>query len=169
MFNYPEVYNRLNVELGIIIFMKKNGEVRVMLGTRNLNIASYAFAIEGQTVKNSLAGHDNRCNIKNGNIAVMDVMIGEARSFNIERLVYITYLGNTLLQITNDHLLHEIDLECCKNVQRECVRYMKSCQPLIRYSTTSSEKFDPKVEYIALNCLKCCNSFITLNINPYYI
>ena len=93
MFNYPEVYNRLNVELGIIIFMKKNGEVRVMLGTRNLNIASYAFAIEGQTVKNSLAGHDNRCNIKNGNIAVMDVMIGEARSFNIERLVYITYLG----------------------------------------------------------------------------
>lgn len=93
MFNYPEVYNRLNIELGIIIFMKKNGEVRVMLGTRNLNIASYAFAIEGQTVKNSLAGHDNRCNIKNGNIAVMDVMIGEARSFNIERLVDITYLG----------------------------------------------------------------------------
>lgn len=93
MFNYPEVYNRLNIELGIIIFMKKNGEVRVMLGTRNLNIASYAFAIEGQTIKNSLAGHDNRCNIKNGNIAVMDVMIGEARSFNIERLVDITYLG----------------------------------------------------------------------------
>lgn len=82
MANYAEVFSRLNYELGIITFFKKNGDIRVMLGTRNMNIISLKYGFQGK----ELGGHDTRCNIKNGNIAVFDMVIGEARSFNIDRI-----------------------------------------------------------------------------------
>ena len=66
---YPEVFSRLTFETAIVTFIKKNGEVRVMLCTRN------------------------RCNINNGNIAVIDLIIGEARSFSITRLVDVQWCG----------------------------------------------------------------------------
>lgn len=88
-FSYPEVFSKLTYETAMIIFMKKNGDVRVMFGTRNLHTVELHWGFQGA----ALGGHDNRCNIKNGNIAVYDLMLGEARSFNIERLVAIEYLG----------------------------------------------------------------------------
>ena len=89
MFNYPEVFSRLTYETAIIIFMKKNGDIRLMLGTRNLRTVELHYGFQGA----ALGGHDNRCNINNGNIAVIDLMLGDARSFNIGRLVDIQYLG----------------------------------------------------------------------------
>ena len=86
---YPEVFSRLTFETATIVFLKKNGEVRVMLGTRNLNTVSLLYGFQGQV----LGGHDNRCNINNGNLAVFDMVIGDARSFNIDRVLDIQYAG----------------------------------------------------------------------------
>jgi hypothetical protein len=60
-----------------------------MLGTRNLNTVSILYGFQG----NVLGGHDNRCNINNGNVAVFDMIAGDARSFNIERLLDIQWAG----------------------------------------------------------------------------
>lgn len=86
---YSDVFSRLTYETAILVFMKKNGEIRLMLGTRNLNTVSLRYGFQG----NVLGGHDNRCNINNGNIAVYDLLLGDARSFHIDRLVSIEYLG----------------------------------------------------------------------------
>lgn len=87
--NYAEVYSKLTYETAIIIFLKKNGEIRVMLGTRNLGTVDIKYGFQGQV----LGGHDRRCNINNGNLAVYDLAIGDARSFHIDRLINIEYLG----------------------------------------------------------------------------
>ena len=89
MYNYPEVYSKLLYETALIVFLKKNGEVRIMLGTRNLNTVNLSFGWQA----NELNMQDGRCNINNGNIAVIDMIIGEGRSFNIERVLDIQYAG----------------------------------------------------------------------------
>lgn len=89
MYSYPEVYGRLNFETAAIVFLKKDGTVRLMLGTRNMRTIEINHGFQGK----ALGGHDNRCNINNGNIAVFDLIMGEARSFNIERLQSIYYMG----------------------------------------------------------------------------
>lgn len=86
---YTDVFRRLTYETAGLIFMKKNGDIRLMLGTRNLNTVGLRYGFQGA----ALGGHDNRCNIKNGNIAVFDLFLGDARSFHIDRLVSIEYYG----------------------------------------------------------------------------
>lgn len=86
---YAEVFSKLTYETAAIIFLKKNGEIRVMMGTRNLKTISLMYGFQGR----ALGGHDTRCNINNGNIAVFDLIIGEARSFSIDRLISINYIG----------------------------------------------------------------------------
>lgn len=86
---YAEVFSKLTYETATLIFMKKNGDIRIMLATRNLNTIGIQFGFQG----GALGGHDNRCNINNGNMAIFDIVIGEARSFSIDRLVDIEYYG----------------------------------------------------------------------------
>ena len=86
---YPETFSRLTFETAVIVFLKKNGEVRLMLGTRNLNTVSLLYGFQGA----KLGGHDNRCNITNGNLAVFDLVVGDTRSFNIDRLLSIDFVG----------------------------------------------------------------------------
>lgn len=88
-YTYPEVFSRMTYETAFLIFMKKDGSIRLMLGTRNLSTVSLFWGFQGK----ALGGHDNRCNINNGNIAVFDLVLGEARSFHIDRLVDIQYHG----------------------------------------------------------------------------
>lgn len=98
MYNYPEVFSKLTYETALVTFLKKDGTIRVMLCTRNLDTVSIKYGFQGA----ALGGHDNRCNIKNGNVAVFDLVLGEARSFNIERVVGIYYSGI----ITNEEQLN---------------------------------------------------------------
>lgn len=86
---YADMFSKLTYETAILVFMKKNGDVRLMLGTRNLNTVALKYGFQG----NVLGGHDNRCNIKNGNVAVYDILLGDARSFHIDRLVASEFLG----------------------------------------------------------------------------
>lgn len=89
MYEYTDVFRNLTYQTAAIVFVKRNGEPRVMLATRNLHTAALVYGFKG----NELGGHDNRCSVKNGNIAVIDMVLGQARSFNIERLVSVTYFG----------------------------------------------------------------------------
>lgn len=87
--NYAEVFSRLTYETAFLVFLKKDGSVRLMLGTRNMSTIALNYGFQGK----ALGGHDNRCNINNGNVAVFDLVLGEARSFHIDRLVDINYRG----------------------------------------------------------------------------
>lgn len=89
---YKEIYGKLTFETATVIFVKNNGEIRCMLATRNLDTAGIAWGM----LNTKLIGHDKRCNINNGNISVIDLEIGEPRSFNVERLVSIYYHGEIL-------------------------------------------------------------------------
>ena len=100
---YIDAFRRLTYVTAIIIFMKKNGDFRVMLGTRNLRTVEMKYGFQGA----SLNGHDNRCNIKNGNIAVIDLMLGEARSFSIDRLAEIKYFGEIRKPDELDNIIDE--------------------------------------------------------------
>lgn len=99
--SYAEVFSRLTYETAAIVFLKKDGSVRIMLGTRNLETVRLLYGFQGQT----LGGHDNRCNIKNGNLAVFDMIVGDARSFNIERLLDIQYAGVITTKEQYDNVL----------------------------------------------------------------
>ena len=99
--NYGEVYTRLTYEFAFVKFRKRGGDIRYMLATRNLNGA----ALEHGNLGGLLAGHDKRCNIKNGNMAVIDIIIGECRSFNIQRVLDIQWLGQVETQDEYDTAL----------------------------------------------------------------
>ena len=86
---YAEVFSRLTYETAFLIFLKRDGTVRLMLGTRNLHTVELLYGFKGK----ELGGHDTRCSINNGNIAVFDLVVGEVRAFNIDRLVDITFNG----------------------------------------------------------------------------
>lgn len=89
---YEDIYCRLMSEVAQLIFMKSDGSIRVMLATRSVGIASLYGYDRGYMVA-SLNGHDRRSNKGNGNIGVIDLMIGESRSFNVSRLISITWCG----------------------------------------------------------------------------
>lgn len=87
---YTEAYGRLTFETAVITFLKKNGEIRHLLGTRNLHTVQLLYGWQGT----GFGGHDKRCSIDNGNIAVFDLMIGESRTFSIDRLLDIQFCGD---------------------------------------------------------------------------
>jgi len=87
---YADIYMRLSYETAVVVFLKKDGSVRLLLGTRNLSTISLMYGFQGT----ELGKMDFRCNINNGNIALFDLIIGEARQFNIDRLIDIQFAGN---------------------------------------------------------------------------
>lgn len=128
--NYPEVYSRLNFELGIVIFIKKNGEFRVMLCTRCMSIINMVFGYKG----NVLASHDNRCNIGNGNVAVYDMAIEDARCFNIDRVIDIQWLGPVESKEQYNRMFAEF-VEFRDN-------YIKACTATVDLDSISTETKD---------------------------
>lgn len=83
---YQVLFRELLTHVAEIIFIKANGELRPMLCTRNAILGSlFGFDLPYMTA--NVASHDRRCSIDNGNIAVIDLVIGEGRSFNIDRVV----------------------------------------------------------------------------------
>lgn len=84
---YPEIYDRLNFETFVLFFCKRNGDIRVMLATRNSDTFELIQDSNSGDLIIKLEQHDRRCNINNGNVAVIDLEIKDARSFNINRLI----------------------------------------------------------------------------------
>lgn len=92
MYNYGDTYTNLCFQAAVVSFFKKNGELRTMLCTRDSDMINMCCT-NGNP---GLGGHDKRCNINNGNIAVVDLIIGEARSFNIDRVLHIEYINKPI-------------------------------------------------------------------------
>lgn len=89
MYEYTSIYREITSNAGIFIFMKKDNTIRVMLGTRNIDIAKIKFGwIPGELNK-----MESRCNRDNGNLAVIDLVIGEGRCFNMGRLIWYKPIG----------------------------------------------------------------------------
>ena len=86
---YVQMMHDLTYNLMLIIFVKKNGEERVMLATRNRDI----YRMEYGDTYNAMNGMDNKCSIQNGNIACIDMVIGEARMFNMYRVLQSYIIG----------------------------------------------------------------------------
>jgi len=87
--NYRELHGRLSLATMIITFYKANGEIRPMLCTRNINTAALSYGYLG----NQLSSFSRRCNETNRNIGIIDLIIGEARCFKMDRVVDIQDLG----------------------------------------------------------------------------
>lgn len=102
---YQEVFQMLSYECALITFMKKNGDIRVMLGTRNIQASNLIYDFLG----GALGGHDNRCSLANGNIAVIDLALGDVRSFSINRLIGIEYLGNPTTKEQLDEIFEQFN------------------------------------------------------------
>lgn len=82
---YGQVYSHLNFGVAIVVFFKKNGELRTMLASRSPQYA----AVAGCSDKMAILGHrDKTFNRESGNIAVLDLIKQDARAFNIGRVVY---------------------------------------------------------------------------------
>lgn len=90
-YEYGNTWGRLLTETALVAFMKKDGHARLMLCTRNTDTAKVMWA--DKHLKGLLGGFDHRCNIRNGNIGVIDLAIGDCRSFGIDRVIAIKWLG----------------------------------------------------------------------------
>lgn len=89
---YQEIYRRLLGETAAIVFIKANGTIRVMLGTKSIKAAEM-FGYDRPLMSANLNSHDKRCGVTNGNMSILDLKIGEGRSFNIQRLVSVNWYG----------------------------------------------------------------------------
>ena len=89
MVEYTSLYRTLGINTLLVVFLKKDASIRIMLATRNRRTIELCSEANLQ----QLDGHDKRCGIENGNIAVYDLVIDEARSFNINRVISVTDIG----------------------------------------------------------------------------
>lgn len=108
--DYGETYRRLLNELALVAFIKSNKRTRFMLATRNLRIANLMWP--DNNLKYLLNGFDYRCNIHNKNLAVIDLMIGDCRSFNTDRVTDIRWLGEITDINTLNNILEQVDNIC---------------------------------------------------------
>lgn len=92
--DYRELHSRLGQSTMIITFYKANGEIRPMLCTRNINTAAIGYGYLG----NRLSSFSRKCNENNRNIGVIDLIIGDARCFKLDRLVDAHDLGEITTQ-----------------------------------------------------------------------
>lgn len=88
--DYGKTYGGLNFWAACVVFFKKGGELRVMLASRSRAIA----AIAGCADKVGQLNHrDSRCNIHNKNIGAIDLLLGEVRAFNTERVAWFEWVN----------------------------------------------------------------------------
>lgn len=107
VYEYGNTWGRLLTETALIAFMKKDGHARLMLGTRNTDTAKMMWP--DKHLKGLLGGFDNRCNIGNGNIGVIDLAIGDCRSFGIDRVIAIKWLGELATEDDINNAIEEYE------------------------------------------------------------
>ena len=86
---YSELFVRLQNEVAVVTFLKKNGQVRNMVCTRDYDTLKMLQDYNGY----GLDQIDRRCNIGNKLVGVIDIQIQEARSFSIERVLSLSFAG----------------------------------------------------------------------------
>jgi len=87
---YYELKDAVEKQTIIVSFKKKDGDMRVMIGTRNMDTVN---KVCGKDLLRMLYGFDKRANAENRNIPVVDLAIGEVRTFSIDRMQGYQLLG----------------------------------------------------------------------------
>ena len=102
---YQKAKFLLETGAAVIVFRKKNNELRTMLCTRNLNIASTALG--GQTAR--LNSRNTQKTEASGNLIVCDLVIGETRQIPIPSVVYSIWFNSvsSLLDIEKLFIAYE--------------------------------------------------------------
>ena len=80
---YYKLKEAVETQTIIVSFKKKDGDMRVMIGTRNMDTVMKAC---NRDLLKMLYGFDKRANAQNGNIPVVDLALGEVRTFCVERI-----------------------------------------------------------------------------------
>ena len=101
---YQECYRRLFDEVAGIVFVKANGELRVMLATKNKEIARLVSGADNVDFTYELMKLDRKCNINTGNMSVIDIQLTEGRCFKVERLVDIHFYGTPTTEEEADRI-----------------------------------------------------------------
>lgn len=102
--NRNEVKEALGFGAACLVFRKVNGSYRCMLATRDNSVPR----IEGMQLAHTLNGMDNRNSKHNAEIlSVIDLMIKDARSFRLDKLIYFADLGGIGNQQQLDKLREE--------------------------------------------------------------
>ena len=104
-YSYGEIAFRLSDEAAIVTFRKKDNSIRTMLCTRCVSLLRYFTKDENHMVA-CLNGHDKRCTASNNTLAVIDLVIEEARSFNLDRIEHIQWLGYPQTQEQFDYCMN---------------------------------------------------------------
>lgn len=87
---YAQMLECVGTYTVVVKFKKKDGTTRVLMGTRN---KVTVMQLCNKDLSGMLAGFDKRCNIENYNIPVVDLALGEVRTFCIDRLEAYQVLG----------------------------------------------------------------------------
>lgn len=101
---YSEVFRRLNFETAMVVFIKRNGKVRLMLCSRNPRTAMLGGA---DHLGAAISAHDKKNSIHNGNISAIDLALDEIRAFNIDRVVSLEWFGEINTKEEYDKLMGE--------------------------------------------------------------
>lgn len=97
---------KLQFETAVVVFRKKDKTLRAMLCSRNLRTGMLC-GLDGALVQAMLGSHDKRCSIANGNMCVMDLVLGEPRSFGVDRVHSIEFKGVVETQERFDEVMGE--------------------------------------------------------------
>lgn len=94
---YEQIYSELCHNIVMIIFLKKTGELRVMLATKNEAIAMTSNKMQ------IIPSRYIRESKESGNISVIDLETKERRSFNVDRLIshHVFGIANSEQEYTN--------------------------------------------------------------------
>lgn len=87
---YSSLLQALETVTIVVKFIKKDGSVRVLMGTRNKMTIQQICNVD---LTGMLAGFDKKANIGNKNIPVVDLALGEVRTFCVSRLEGYQILG----------------------------------------------------------------------------
>lgn len=117
----------------ILVFRKKNNELRVMLCTRNFQTANFAHVDAGLNSRNTAKTEAD------GNLIVMDLIKGETRQVNISRIVYSCWFT---VAVSED------DIECL-NIAYEYIKNQwknyDDLDPIHQSAFFRSFHFDPSI------------------------
>ena len=111
---YSQMLQALGSVTILVKFVKKNGEMRVLLGTRNKMTVQEICNVD---LSGMLAGFDKKANIGNHNIPVVDLALGEVRTFCVERLEAYQVLG--VITKDNSEAAFEYYNQILENVEKE--------------------------------------------------
>ena len=95
---YSQLCYELNSKLVMFTFIKKDGTIRNLLGTKSKS----QIQVMSEDAFRKLSGYEKRASIDNGNLAVVDMVIAEPRMVNVERLLRCVVIDSMYIDTYND-------------------------------------------------------------------